>query len=176
MKTLPKIILIGLILVISVGCDQATKSVAREHLAAAPPISYWGDVFRFHYIENVGAFLGMGSMLSESARFWLLVVVNGVVLLGMLLFIVAARDLKPLNVLGWSLIIGGGVGNLVDRLLYEGAVIDFMNMGLGRLRTGIFNVADVAIVLGLVIVVAASLWDGRSSQSDGEQDKAGLEL
>lgn len=52
-----------------------------------------------------------------------------------------------------ALIIGGGLSNLIDRIINQGAVIDFMNIGVGSLRTGIFNVADVAIMVGMFIFV-----------------------
>ena len=53
-----------------------------------------------------------------------------------------------------ALIIGGGLGNLIDRILNQGAVIDFMNIGIGPIRTGVFNVADLAILAGIFIFAA----------------------
>jgi signal peptidase II len=55
--------------------------------------------------------------------------------------------------LGLALVAGGGLGNLVDRFRLRGYVIDFMNLGLGPVRTGVFNVADVAIVAGVILLV-----------------------
>jgi signal peptidase II len=63
-----------------------------------------------------------------------------------------------MSILGVSLIIGGGFGNLLDRMLHRGAVVDFMNMGVGNLRTGIFNLADVAIVIGAGTLLAWGLF------------------
>jgi len=67
-----------------------------------------------------------------------------------------------------SLFIGGGASNLIDRLVYKGAVIDFLNIGIGNLRTGVFNVADVAIVAGagLMILSGLSAEDSRQSPSN----------
>ena len=157
MKPLPKLLLVTAVLLISVGLDQVTKSAARTHLAETPTISLYNDLFRFHYTENSGAFLGLGANLPDVVRVWGLVGFTGAALLGMLLYILLTRDLKPAELLGWSLVIGGGFGNLIDRALYQGWVVDFMNMGVGRLRTGIFNVADVAIMVGLGIVLATQL-------------------
>ncbi|MBK8987138.1 MAG: signal peptidase II [Chloroflexi bacterium] len=157
MKPLPKLLLVTAVLVISVGCDQVTKSAARTYLAETPTISLFGDLFRFYYTENAGAFLGLGANLPDVVRVWGLVGFTGAALLGMLLYILLTRDLKPAELLGWSLVIGGGFGNLIDRALYQGWVVDFMNVGVGRLRTGIFNVADVAIMVGLGIVLATQL-------------------
>jgi signal peptidase II len=66
-----------------------------------------------------------------------------------------------LALLGVSVFVAGGVSNLLDRIVY-GNVIDFMNVGVGPLRTGIFNVADMAVILGAAIV----LWAGYRSESD----------
>ena len=157
MKPMPKLLLVTAVLLISVGCDQVTKSAARTYLADAPTISLYDDLFRFYYTENSGAFLGLGANLPDVVRVWGLVGFTGVALLGMLLYILLNRDLKPAELLGWSLVIGGGFGNLIDRALYQGWVVDFMNVGVGRLRTGIFNVADVAIMVGLGVVLATQL-------------------
>ena len=61
--------------------------------------------------------------------------------------------MPPLSAVAWSLVLSGGIGNLLDRLFHEGRVIDFMNIGIGSLRTGIFNVADVCITIGISLLV-----------------------
>lgn len=130
-------------------------------LRDAPTSSYLGDTFRLTYIENRGAFLGMGSDWPEGVRFVAFVVVSTVLVfaaLGVVVQRLLARgegsDGKQrlwtdLSVLGPLLVVSGGVGNLIDRAQRDGAVVDFMNLGVGSLRTGIFNVADVAIMAGL---------------------------
>jgi signal peptidase II len=60
------------------------------------------------------------------------------------------------SLIACSLICGGGIGNLIDRVARSGYVVDFLNCGIGRLRTGIFNAADFAITLGVVMLVIAS--------------------
>jgi signal peptidase II len=55
-----------------------------------------------------------------------------------------------------SLICGGGCGNLIDRIAHGGYVIDFLNVGVGGLRTGIFNIADMAIMAGALLMVLPS--------------------
>jgi signal peptidase II len=118
-----------------------------------------GDVFRFQYSINRGAFLGLGARLPDAVRFWSLTILVGVVLVGMLGFVWASPEMShPVSILGVCLVIGGGLSNLIDRLLNDGAVVDFMNMGVGNLRTGIFNLADVAIVAGGGILLAWSLF------------------
>lgn len=57
------------------------------------------------------------------------------------------------HAVAWSLVLSGGVGNPVDRIVYDGRVVDFMNLGIGSLHTGIFNVADVYIRTGAFLLV-----------------------
>jgi signal peptidase II len=68
------------------------------------------------------------------------------------LWIALVRQPARLHALGAALVAAGGLGNLWDRLVAGGLVIDFLNLGIGPLRTGIFNVADLAIVAGVVLL------------------------
>jgi signal peptidase II len=152
MKTLHKVILIALILSSCVGCDQVTKTTARNHLASSQPVRLMGDVVRLQYSENRGAILSLGAGLPESVRFWSLTVLVGIVLIGMLFFLVSTK-VHTVNIAAASLIIGGGFSNLLDRLFNDGAAVDFMNVGVSHVRTGIFNFADVAIMIGVGTLV-----------------------
>src|SRR4051812_18893618 len=116
---------IAALLFSTVGCDQATKAIARETLHPHS-YSFWGDIFRLQYIENTGAFLGMGSELSSPARFSVFTVGVSVLIFGLLVFLVAAKKLKPSVTLPLTLIASGGIGNLIDRAT-RGSVTDFMN-------------------------------------------------
>ncbi len=157
-------VLIILVLCSCVGCDRVTKIVARNQLASSQPIYVLGGVFRFHYTENTGAFLGLGARLPESVRFWLLIVVVGGVLISMLRFIWISQEINSMGVFGGSLVVGGGFGNLIDRIFNNGAVIDFVDMGLPNLRTGIVNVADVAITVGVGILLVSTLFFDNSEK------------
>lgn len=158
-----RLLLVAIILISCVGCDQATKAVAKDHLSQARPISFLGNTFRLHYMENKGAFMSLGSTMSVELRFWLLIVLTGIAVLGMLVIVFTHRDLSPAVVTGLSLVIGGGLGNLIDRIGNNGLVIDFLNIGIGGLRTGIFNIADVAITAGVVTLI---FFGARSRQTD----------
>jgi signal peptidase II len=157
MNRIKRAILVILLLCSCIACDQTTKGIARDYLAAAPAISYLGDLFRFQYAENQGAFLGLGSHLSAKVRTGVLVVLVGMMLTGMLVFTLTQRRLPLERSIALALIIGGGLSNLLDRLIYHGAVIDFMNIGLANLRTGIFNVADVVIFIGVGLLCLSIL-------------------
>jgi signal peptidase II len=140
-----------LILIACIGCDQGTKYAAKYFLGGRPTLSYIGDILRLNYTENRGAFLGLGAGLPENIRQGLLIVMVSIFLFGFFLFLILNRSINLLAVSGSTLIIGGGAGNLVDRLKHQGAVIDFMSIGLGPIRTGIFNIADLAIMVGVFL-------------------------
>jgi signal peptidase II len=153
MARLKRLLFISAILLLCVGCDRITKVAAGNYLVPWRPVSCLGDLFRLQYAENTGAFLGLGSSLSEGLRISIFSVLTGAVLAGMLAFVLVRDRLRITIAAGFSLIIGGGTGNLIDRLLHDGTVTDFLNVGLGSLRTGIFNLADVAIMAGLGLLI-----------------------
>ncbi len=134
-----------------VGCDQGTKYTARHFLEGRQILSYLGDFFRLSYTENSGGFLSLGAGLPENIRQTIFVVLVFIFLVGFLLFVIRNKELNLLTVSSSALIIGGGLGNLIDRIINQGAVIDFLNVGIGPIRTGIFNVADLAIMAGIFI-------------------------
>lgn len=137
--------------------DHLTKWWAVEALRPAPRLSYLGDTVRLQYSENPGAFLGMGSQLGPEVRFWLLTVAVGVLLVVVLAVLFAQRWMSRGEAVGLTLIAAGGFSNWIDRLLNDGVVIDFLNVGFGGLRTGIFNLADMAITGGVIFLALLSL-------------------
>ncbi|HEV2851961.1 MAG TPA: signal peptidase II [Thermoanaerobaculia bacterium] len=155
--------LLSLGLVFCVGCDQAAKAIARGRLAFSPPVSFLGGAVRFEYTENPGAFLSLGAGLPPQARFLLGVVFVAAALAALLVFTLRSTSLSPGQKVGLSLLVGGGLGNLIDRVANHGHVIDFVSVGIGPLRTGIFNVADMAITAG-VLVVLVSGWRERAPE------------
>jgi signal peptidase II len=145
---------LGWAAVVCVGLDQATKQWAVQSLKGLPMTSYLGDVFRLQYAENSGAFLSLGAGLSSSARFWLLSVSVFGLLAVATAFLMKARDLKGYQELCLAAAITGGFSNWIDRVFRtEGRVVDFLNVGVGNLRTGIFNIADMGILFGIIIFV-----------------------
>ncbi len=153
MKLLPRVLVFAVVLGASVGCDQATKVMATSALKGEPARIYLGDIFRLQWATNEGAFLSLGAGLSDSARYWVLTVAVGLLLAGIMIYTLASRKLDVWQVAGYALIAGGGFSNWVDRARFEGKVVDFMNMGIGSLRTGIFNVADLAILAGIGVLL-----------------------
>ena len=134
------------------GCDQVTKIVARKVLAANTTSDYMGGALRIQLAENTGAFLSIGAGMDEHWR--LLAFTFAVAIL------FRKKQMQPMMTAGLTLLIAGGLGNLIDRLVY-GYVTDFLNVGIGSLRTGIFNVADMAIMLGVGLLFFAGDGEGK---------------
>ncbi len=157
-------LLLLILLVSCVSCDQITKGLVRTHFSDTPAQSWLYDVVRFHYAENAGAFLSLGTTLPEPLRFLLFQVAVGGMLAGLFLFTLRGRFTSRWFVVGLGLILAGGIGNFLDRLLHQGLVLDFMNMGIGPVRTGIFNVADVCITVGALLLAWLSLKPSQASK------------
>lgn len=138
------------ILFLTVGCDQLTKFIAEKYLDHAPASDYLGGFFRLELVQNPGAFLSLGAKLSDSMRFWILTVAVAFSLVAIAVLLTRKRSTLTFTT-GFSLVLGGGIGNLIDRIEH-GSVTDFLNIGIGSLRTGIFNIADVAIMVGIGFV------------------------
>lgn len=152
-----RVLILLIILLITVGCDQLTKKMAREQLAPGETVVLMDGAVRLHYSENHGAFLSAGAGLGETARFAIFTVGVAVILLILSFYLLTARELSVWPAVSMALVVGGGLGNLVDRVLREGAVVDFLNVGIGPVRTGIFNLADVFIVAGVAFLLLWSL-------------------
>ncbi|MEK6579626.1 MAG: signal peptidase II [Bdellovibrionota bacterium] len=154
MSQLRRITLVSGILLAGFGIDQVTKQFAISSLRGKMPLAYFWNFFRFEYAENQGAFLSLGAGLSEGARFWLLTFGVAVFLVLFLFYIVIDQKLGFADLICYALVISGGASNLFDRAFRpQGRVIDFMNVGIGNLRTGIFNVADVYITTGILLLM-----------------------
>jgi signal peptidase II len=157
-----------MLLVSCVGCDQATKRIATQTLRDAPARSYLAGAVRLEYALNSGGFLSLGANLPAPLRRGVFVALNSALMLGFASLLVLRRDLSPAWFLAVLGLLAGGLGNLIDRLAHDGLVIDFINLGVGPLRTGIFNVADIAITGGGLMLLALS-WRSapRATAADG---------
>ena len=137
----------------TIGCDQATKAVAISELAAGPDLSFLSDTVRLGYVENTGGFLSLGASLPPAVRTAVFTVATGLGLLAVLVVAIGRRT-DGWAAVGLVLLISGGASNWLDRLI-RGSVVDFLNVGIGPVRTGIFNVADVAIMVGAAVFLFA---------------------
>jgi signal peptidase II len=156
MRNLWRLGLVGALLLGCVGCDQISKRVARDQLALGESHTFLGDTFRIIHVENSGAFLGIGANLPEPVRVAVFQGVIFLVILGLLWAAAFRPATRPWHVAGFTLLAASGIGNLIDRLQFDGRVTDFLNLGIGSLRTGIFNIADVVGLLGFVLFLLVS--------------------
>ena len=152
-----KYLLITIILLVSIGCDQATKSIAQQSLKGIPTIRYFYDTIRLQYAENTGGFLSLGSQLPEAIKLWLMRIIPSIGLIFILVFTVISDRLTRIDTILLALLIGGGLSNMIDRIFNNGYVVDFLNIGIGPVRTGIFNLADVLIMIGGIGLVLLNL-------------------
>jgi signal peptidase II len=146
-----RLALVIVTLVTCVGCDQRTKELARNHLDGSEATSFLSDTVRLDYTENRGGFLGLGASLPGPWRAAVLKIGCSVAIAAVLAYTLFAGLTDYFQLLGLSLICAGGIGNVIDRWIY-GYARDFLNVGLGPIRTGIFNVADVALMTGCLLV------------------------
>ena len=163
-----RIILISSIVVTVVVLDQITKSIARDTLRNAGIVRIVGDFFVFRYAENSGAFLSLGASWPPVVRAIVFGALSGLVVIAAVVYVAVDATLTVGQIVGLSLLIGGGVGNLIDRVTRQGSVVDFMNIGYGRLRTGIFNVADLMLISGGIVFLVVSARKRRPGELDAE--------
>ena len=138
---------------IAILIDQLSKVWAVSYLKSGPRFTYLFDTIRVLYAENHGAFLGLGTSLSPAMRFWIFTALVGIFLTALLVYVLIGKDIDRISLISLSLVLAGGFSNFIDRAMNNGGVVDFLNMGIGSLRTGIFNIADVYIMIGAGIMI-----------------------
>lgn len=148
--------LILALITINIGCDQFSKSIVREKVEYHENIELIDDYFILTKVENTGALLSLGSQLSPGAKKIVLLLLPTLMLLSLLIFVLVRAELDQQVVVGLCFIVGGGIGNIFDRFLY-GSVTDFLHIDLGLFRTGVFNMADVSVMIGTALVIAHGL-------------------
>ena len=146
-------VVLAIIILVTIALDQGTKRLARRTLMNAFPRHYAG-VLTLLYTENPGAFLSLGSNLPANVRH---LVFDGLVSIGLLVagFALFTGRMQGRDDIAIAVIIGGGTGNLIDRLRFSGRVTDFIYLAAGPLHTGVFNIADMAITGGVLWLALA---------------------
>lgn len=140
--------------------DQATKQAMLSWLTPGQPHYIIGDWFRFRLVFNPGAAFSMGANST-----WLFTTIQLAFVIGALIF--APRLDGRWERIGLSLIAGGALGNVIDRLFREpgfwfGHVVDFISVG----NFAVFNLADVAINIGVAVFVVAMLFGDDSDERE----------
>lgn len=150
-----KVFVIVGILTLNIGCDQISKNIVRNRIGESEQIAVVDNYITLMRVENKGAFLSLGDSLPNIVRFILLSLFPLAVLGFGLGYLFMKNNIPKSTLLGFAFVIGGGIGNLYDRLVH-GSVTDFVHIDLVIFQTGIFNMADVSIMMGVAIVVIGS--------------------
>lgn len=160
-----KLLFTAVFVFLVVVIDQVTKLIAYRSLRGTGGYSYLGGTFRIEYAENTGAFLSLGADMPDAAR-TAFFVVGVLIIIGFCVFWLWKSAQNWFAIVALAAVISGGIGNLIDRVS-RGSVIDFLWMGIGPLRTGVFNVADIAISGGLVLMLLEQyVFERRRAKAD----------
>ena len=150
-KNIIRIVLILLIITVNIGCDQFSKTIVKRSVLPYETIRVLNDHLTVTRVENSGAFLSAGDSMSKvSKQIFLTLVPIIAMVLGLTYLVV--KPVSNNTLIGLCFVIGGGVGNLFDRILY-GSVTDFLYVKFGFFQTGIFNMADVSIMVGIFVIL-----------------------
>lgn len=136
------------IIALTIALDQGAKALVRRTLMNSYPIH--AGILTLLHTENAGAFLSLGAELPPNVRH---LIFDGLVSIGLIAaaFVLFTGRMQPgPDDVAIAFIIGGGVGNLIDRFRLGGRVTDFIYLAAGPLHTGVFNVADMAITGGVL--------------------------
>lgn len=153
---LTKIVLILFLLVINVGCDQLAKSIVRRNVEYNQQTDIIGGFLTLTRVENTGAFLSLGDNLPVWLYRIIMIILPLIVLIYAFYYLYTTEKLSRLLTLGICLIIGGGLGNVYDRIVY-GSVTDFLRFDFFLFHTGIVNLADISITTGFFIVIIEAI-------------------
>lgn len=154
--TLSRTLKIIIIIVVNIALDQISKFYVRANVGYQTSRDIIGENFILTNVENSGAFLGMGSDMSPTMKVIFLWILPILVLGYVVYYIFSNKALDRLSLLAFCCIIGGGIANVYDRIKY-GSVTDFLHIDLGGgMRTGIFNVADMSVTFGMIMLLIAS--------------------
>ena len=146
--------------------DQLTKLAAYQLLVLGESSSYLWDTLRIGLIFNHGVFLGLGNDMDPNIRFAIFTLLVPLILAGFIYYVFKSDDFKGSSFVAVSAVIAGGFANVLDRLYNNGGVIDFINMGLGGLRTGIFNVADMAVMFGVFFLLFKQIMESKKENKE----------
>lgn len=152
----------------TIGCDRATKLAASALLDPGAVLWLAAGWVRLELVQNAGAFMSLGSALPDWVRMPLLLGVVPLLVLAASVLALRESGARVRFVLAAALLAGGGIGNWLDRLAHHGLVTDFVSVGMGPIRTGIFNVADLAVVGGALLLFAGSRAASPRLPEDGE--------
>lgn len=157
-------IFIILLIAFNIAIDQITKVIVRANIEIREVIELIGDKFILTNVYNKGAFLGMGSDMNPTLRTIFLLILPTIVLGYVIYYIIKTKELDRLSLIAFCCIIGGGIANVFDRIVF-GKVTDFFFIDLGGVfKTGIFNVADISVTTGMIMLLFSSVLNSKKTR------------
>lgn len=145
--------------VLVVGFDQITKLAIAKRFYLGQSIEVFGDFLRFTYIRNPG--MAFGIRFGGPLFFTIFALIASAIIL---VYLFRMRHERFHSRLSLALILGGAIGNLIDRFAY-GEVIDFIDIGINETRWPVFNIADSAVTVGMIILVSLVLFEGQKEEA-----------
>ena len=142
--------------------DQITKILALQYLQPVSSVPLIRDVLHLTYVENTGAAFGM---LKDHR--WVFLVISTVALGGMVVYMFLNKTKHPLETTAVAFIVGGGIGNMIDRIA-RGFVVDFVDVKCIPFWKYIFNVADIFVCVGCGLFILYILLFETKVQKKGE--------
>jgi len=157
---------IVLLIAFNIAIDQISKVIVRTTMikGGKGQINVIQDYFQLIWVENKGAFLGMGSDMNPTLRLIFLLVLPTLVLAYVIYYILKTKELDRLSLIAFCCIAGGGIANVFDRIVF-GEVTDFFFIDLGGVfKTGIFNVADMSVTIGMVMLLFSGVFNSKKKE------------
>jgi signal peptidase II len=148
-----RIVAIFFILSLNISCDQISKSIVRHKMDYYEQISLVYNHLTLTKVENTGAFLSLGNAFPKMIKLFVMIILPIIVLILAVIFLLTRSNLSYLKIIGICSMVGGGFGNIYDRIIY-GSVTDFLHIDFILFKTGIFNMADVSIMVGMFLMIA----------------------
>jgi signal peptidase II len=112
-----------------------------------------GGLVELRLAENPGSFLSLGAMLPASARFGIFTLGVGIGLVALFAYLASRARIDLICFMGLSFVMAGGMSNLLDRIFRHGLVTDFVTIHVGPIHTGVFNAADVLVMVGFALII-----------------------
>ena len=151
-KKLIRNLLIIMILISNISCDQISKNIVRQKIEYNTQINIISKYLILTKVENTGAFLGLGESIPRPIYILLMIVLPLIVIGYALYYLMKRNNVSKLLIIGISFAVGGGLGNILDRILY-GSVTDFLYFDFVLFHTGIVNIADISVTIGFFMIM-----------------------
>ena len=163
-KRIHRTILISIIVILNFSVDQITKSIVRNNIETNETIGFLNNTLILKKAENTGAAFGIGGNMPSDIKTIYFQILPLIFLVYLFRMIIVDKDITKTTAIGIAFAIGGGIGNIFDRIFY-GSVTDFIILKINTLETGIFNLADVSIIVGIILVFWEIITHSKESQN-----------